>query len=184
MSNRTTTSNKYIPRITLILSAAFGASIAQAAEPDPVLAGWLGMEMTISSTSLNDHIPLGSKLTFVSDSEEGVVRICTRNASTARGLWRSDMAPGCNVALNFTRGTRYCTVDEVKAGNAEVLSSCHRLRSQNVAMHPALQKGGVELHDVIVFLVEGESGRKDISILVDSPSRVIHGGHAVGGGTH
>jgi hypothetical protein len=181
MSSQTTAFRNNLPRITLILSALFCASIAQAAEPDAALAGWLGKEMTISSTSLNDHIPLGSKLTFVSDSEENVVRICTRNASTARGVWRNDMAPGCNVALNFTRGTRYCTGDEAKAGNAEVLSSCHRLRSQNVAMHPAMQKGAVELHDVIVFLVEGATGQKNISILIDSPSRVIHGGAAAGG---
>ena len=182
MSSQTTASSKPVTRIAFLAAAMLGATLAYAAEPDPALTGWLGKEMTISSTSFNDHIPLYSKLTFVSDAEDDVVRICTRNVSSARGNWRMDMAPGCNVALTFTRGTRYCTNEEVKAGNAEVLSSCHRLRSQNVAMHPAMQKGAVELHDVIVFLIEGEGGQKNISILVDSPARVIHNGNAAGGG--
>ncbi|MBC8027330.1 MAG: hypothetical protein H7Y89_15155 [Steroidobacteraceae bacterium] len=180
MPSQTTSFSRSITRL-VAAAAVFGGTVVSAAEPDPALSGWLGKEMTISSTSFNDHVPLGSKLTFVSDAEEDIVRICTRNVSTARGPWRNDMAPGCNVALTFTRGTRYCTNDEVKAGDAEVLSSCHRLRNQNVAMHPAAQKGAVELHDVIVFLVEGEGGKKNISILVDSPARLIHRGAAVGG---
>jgi len=181
MSSQTTAFSRSLARLAFIAAAAFGPTIAAAADPDPALAAWLGKEMTIGSTTLNDHIPLGSKLTFVSDAEDDVVRICTRNVASARGNWRSDLAPGCNVALTFTRGTRYCTLDDVKAGNAEVLSSCHRLRSQNVAMHPAAQKGAVELHDVIVFLVVGEGGRNNISILIDSPARVIHNGGAAGG---
>jgi hypothetical protein len=180
MSSQTTAFSRPVATLALLAAAAFGATIAYAAEPDPVLAGWLGKEMTINGSSFNDHVPLGSKLTFVSDSEDDVVRICTRNVASARGAWRNDMAPGCNVALTFTRGSRYCTNEEVKAGNAEVLSSCHRLRSQNVAMHPATQKGALELHDVIVFLIEGANGKKAISILVDSPSRVIHNGNAAG----
>ena len=94
-----------------------------------------------------------------------------------------DMAPGCNVALTFTRGERYCSIEDVKAGNAEVLSSCHRLRSKDVALRPAKAKGTVELHDVIVFPVTaGATGKQSISILVDSPSRVTEGGVIIGGG--
>ena len=32
-----------------------------------------------------------------------------------------DFATPCGVTMSFTRGTRYCTVDDVKTGNAEVL---------------------------------------------------------------
>jgi len=156
-----------------------GSIIAYAAEPDSTLAGWIGREITITSTTLNDHVPLGAKLTFVLDSEDNTVRICTRNIA-GRSQWRMDMAPGCNVALTFTKGTRYCTEDDVKAGNAEVLSSCHRLRSRDVAMHPAVQKGALELHDVVVFLVQAPDNKHAIQILVDSPSRLTHDGAAGG----
>jgi hypothetical protein len=61
-----------------------------------------------------------------------------------------------------------------------VLSTCHRLRSRDVAMHPAAQKGALELHDVIIFLVEAPNNKHAISILVDSPSRVTNGGNAGG----
>lgn len=179
MQRLTFISNK--PRALGMLGfALLGAMIAYAAEPDAVLAPWLGKEITITSTSFTDHVPGGGKLTFVSDAEDNVVRICTRNVSGQQGSWRSDMAPGCNVALNFTKGTRYCSNEDVLAGNAEVLSSCHRLRSNDVAMHPAAQKGAVELHDVIVFLIQQADGKHGISILVDSPSRVTHGGNAAG----
>ena len=47
-------------------------------------------------------------------------------------------------------------------------------------MHPAAAKGSLELHDVIVFLVQGANGKHQISILVDSPARVTHGGNAGG----
>jgi hypothetical protein len=157
-----------------------GALAAYAADPDPALAGWIGREITITSSSFNDHVPRGGKLTFVLDAEDNVVRICTRNVTGQQGAWRMDLVPGCNVALTFTRGTRYCTVEDVMAGNAEVLSTCHRLRSHDVAMHPAAAKGALELHDVIVFLVEGAGGKHAISILVDSPSRVTAGGFAGG----
>jgi hypothetical protein len=169
------------PTFFAAVSAMFllGGFNAVAAEPDAALAGWLGREITISSSTFNDHIPVGGKLTFVLDNEENIVRICTRNV-TGRSQWRMDMAPGCNVALTFTKGTRYCTAEDVRAGNAEVLSSCHRLRSRDVAMHPAAQKGALELHDVIVFLVEGTGGKHVISILIDSPSRVTTGGAAIG----
>jgi hypothetical protein len=182
MSSRTATFSKPTAVLALLGALLLGATIAYAAEPDAALSDWLGREITIDTTTLNDHIPLGGKLTFVSDAEEGVVRICTRNVLSARASWRMDLAPGCNVALTFTRGTRYCTVEDVRAGNAEVLSSCHRLRSQNVAMHPAAQKGAVELHDVMIFLIEASNGRKAIQILIDSPARVTHGGNAGGHG--
>ena len=62
--------------------------------PDDALAGWLGKEFTVESSTLNDHMPVGGKLTFVFDSEDNVVRICTRNSvttadSVAHGLRQS-----------------------------------------------------------------------------------------------
>lgn len=155
----------------------FGGMLAYAAGPDEALASWLGKEITITQSALGDHIPAGGKLTLVLDADENVVRVCTRSVTAQRGQWRMDMAPGCNVALNFTRGTRYCSAEDVKAGNAEILSTCHRLRSQDVALHPAAAaKGAVELHDVILFLVQEPGGKHGVSILLDSPSRVTHGG--------
>jgi hypothetical protein len=87
-----------------------------------------------------------------------------------------DFAVPCSVTLTFTRGTRFCTVEDVKAGNAEVLSACHRLRTRDVAMRPADAKGAVELNDMIGFLVQGDNGVHAVAILVDSPSRVTGGG--------
>jgi hypothetical protein len=158
-----------------------GASLAAAQEriPDDALSGWLGKEFTVESSTLNDHMPTGGKLTFVFDSEDNVVRICTRNSSRQRNAWSMDFATPCGVTMLFTRGTRYCTLDDVKAGNAEVLSSCHRLRSRDIAMRPAKVKGTVELNDMIAFLVKGESGKPIMSILVDSPARVTESGSIV-----
>jgi hypothetical protein len=144
------------------------------------LAGWLGREITIEKSSAADDIPVGGKLTFVYDSSDDVVRVCTRQVTTQRKPWRSDLAVPCNVTLTFTRGTRYCTVEDVRAGNAEVLSSCHRLRSRDVALKPQSAQDGVELHDLLVFLVQGEGGKHVISILVDTPARVTSGGDIVG----
>ena len=56
------------------------------------------------------------------------------------------------------------------------LSSCHRLRTRDVAMRPAKAKGAVELNDMVVFLVQSENGKPVMAILVDSPSRVTGGG--------
>jgi hypothetical protein len=156
---------------------AFGAALAAAQDrsADDALAGWLGKEFTVTSSSTNEHMPLGGKLTFVFDSEDNVVRVCTRNANSQRSQWRMDFATPCGVAMLFTRGTRYCTLDDVKAGNAEVLSTCHRLRSRDIAMHPSKVKGAVELNDMIAFLVEGDGGKPMMSILVDSPARVTDG---------
>ena len=180
MSSQSTVFTRSRGLAALAAALLLGAVATYAADPDPALAGWLGKEITITNSSFNDHIPTGGKLTIVSDAQDNVVRICTRNTTSQSGVWRMDMAPGCNATLNFTKGTRYCTVEDVQAGNAEVLSSCHRLRSHDVAMHPAAAKGSLELHDVILFLVQGANGKHQISILVDSPSRVTHGGNAGG----
>jgi len=167
-------------RLGICLTAAIlglGASVSMAQEnaPDSTLAAWLGKEFTVASSTLNDHMPTGGKLTFIFDSEDNVVRVCTRNSSKQRGPWKMDFAAPCGVTMLFTRGTRFCTVDDVKAGNAEVLSSCHRLRSRDIAMRPAKVKGTVELNDMIAFLIE-ENGKPVMSILVDSPARVTDNG--------
>jgi hypothetical protein len=180
MSSQSTVFTRSRGLAAVAAALLLGAVATYAADPDPALAAWLGKEITITNSSFSDHIPTGGKLTFVLDAQDNVVRICTRNVLAQSGSWRMDMAPGCGVALQFTRGTRYCTAADVQAGNAEVLSACHRLRSHDVAMHPAQTKGSLELHDVIVFLVEGTGGKHQISILVDSPARVTHGGNAGG----
>jgi hypothetical protein len=162
---------------TLMLGAALVAAQEKAA-PDAALAGWLGKEFTVDTSTLNDHIPKGGKLTFVFDAEANVVRICTRNADKQQTPWHMDFTSPCGVTLVFTRGTRYCTLDDVKTGNAEVLASCHRLRSRDIAMHPAKSKGTVELNDMVAFLVE-ENGKPVMSILVDSPARVTDDGQVV-----
>jgi hypothetical protein len=166
-----------VPALLLMIASM---AFAQSAGPDPALADWLGREITIDSSTLDDHIPVGGKLTFVLDSQDNVVRVCTRNVAGQRNQWKMDFAAPCSVTLNFTRGQRYCTLEDVKAGNAEVLSGCHRLRSRDIAMRPATTKGSVELNDMIVFLVQGENNKHVISILVDSPARVTEGGGATG----
>jgi hypothetical protein len=169
--------------ISLLTAALMlGAASSQAgdATADESLSGWLGREFTIETSTLNDHIPVGGKMTFVFDGDDNVVRVCTRTAAAQKGPWRMDFAVPCSVTLTFTRGSRYCTLEDVKAGNAEVLSACHRLRSRDIAMRPAKTKGAVELNDMIAFLVEGENGKHVISILIDSPSRVTDSGVVVG----
>jgi len=167
--------------VALAIALLLGTAAAGAAEPDASITRWLGKEITIESSSLNDLMPVGGKLSFVFDAEDNAVRVCTRQTTTQRGPWRMDMVPGCNVALVLTRGDRYCTVEDVKAGNAEVLSACHRLRSHDVALRPSRVRGGVELHDVIVFPVDGgQGGKLSIAILIDSPSRVTDGGIIIG----
>ena len=154
-------------------------ALAQEAQSD-VLKDWLGQEFTIQSSTLNDHMPTGGKFTFIFDSDDNVVRVCTRSVSNQRGPWKMDFASPCGVTMTFTKGTRFCTLEDVKTGNAEVLSSCHRLRSRDVAMRPAKVKGTVELNDMIAFLVNGTDGHKYVSILVDSPARVTDEGAVVG----
>ena len=162
----------------------FGATLAAAQEvaADSALTDWLGNEFTVESSTLNDHMPTGGKLTFVFDSEENVVRVCTRNSTKQKTPWRMDFATPCGVTMLFTRGTRYCTLDDIKTGNAEVLSSCHRLRSRDIAMRPSKVKGAVELNDMIAFLVKTEDNRPIMSILVDSPARVTDSGTIILGG--
>jgi len=169
-------------KLGISLMAAFlatGAAIAVAQErvrvADDALASWLGKEFTVTASPLNEHMPMGGKLTFVFDSEDNVVRICTRNSNAQHAPWHMDLATPCGVTMLFTRGTRYCTLDDVKAGNAEVLSSCHRLRSRDIAMRQSKVKGSVELNDMIAFLIKGENGKQIMSILVDSPARVTEG---------
>jgi hypothetical protein len=157
-----------------------GAGIVVAAGGvDDALAGWLGREITIESSSIDDQIPVGGKLTFIYDSSDDVVRVCTRQVTTQRRPWRSDFASPCSVTLVFSRGTRYCTLEDVKAGNGEVLSQCHRMRSREVALTQATSSG-LELHDVIVFLHQAPNNKHVISILVDTPARVTGGGIGVG----
>jgi hypothetical protein len=167
-------------RKTWILALGAGlllaAGYASADGPAKPLEGWLGREFTLDSSTVDDHMPVGGKLTFVFDSSDNVVRVCTRTVATQRGPWRMDFAVPCGVTLTFTAGQRYCTAEDVKAGNAEVLSACHRLRTRDVAMRPSRVRGAVELNDMIVFLVEAPAGKHAIWILVDSPARVTDGG--------
>jgi hypothetical protein len=163
-----------VKRRGLAVSAALllGANLVNAGDGvDPTLAGWLGREITIERSSIDDQIPSGGKLTFIYDSGDDVVRVCTRQSNAQRKPWRSDLAIPCSVTLTFTKGTRYCTLEDVKSGDGEVLSTCHRLRSREVALKPSTARG-VELQDLLVFLVEGENNKHVISILIDTPSRV------------
>ena len=150
--------------------------MAAAGDVNQVYAGWLGREITITNSPVNDQIPVGGKLTFVYDSGDDVVRICTRTAPGQRGPWRMDLAGGCNVALNFTRGTRFCTLEDVKAGDGEVLSQCHRLRTREVALQPSTQQGAIELKDMIVFLLPAsQRGRASIARPTRSTGRSTAG---------
>jgi hypothetical protein len=161
----------------LLLGAALAAG--QEASSDNVLAEWVGKEFTVASTTLNDQVPVGGKLTFVQDADENVVHVCTRNTEKQSEPWRMDFATPCGVTMSFTRGTRYCTLDDVKTGNAEVLASCHRLRTRDVAMRPSKVKGAVELNDLVAFLLRGEDGKQSMTILVDSPARVTEDGNII-----
>lgn len=178
--NESLTSRRTGKKLALAAGMLLSAATVMADGVNPSLAGWLGREITIDTSTFNDHIPVGGKLTFVYDSNDDVVRVCTRSVATQRGPWRMDLAAGCNVTLTFTPGDRYCTIEDVKAGNGEVLSSCHRLRSRDVALKPSTTRGAIELQDMIVFLVQAEKGKHAIAILVDSPSRVTDSGVATG----
>jgi hypothetical protein len=160
-------------RMLLASGALFVAAVVGAGTVDASLAGWIGREITIDTSTVADQFPVGGKLTFIYDPADDVVRVCTRTGPQQRKPWRMDLASGCNTSLTFTRGTRYCTVEDVKAGDGEVLSSCHRMRSRDVALRPSTtNKGAVELQDVIVFLIEAAEGKHGIAILIDTPSRV------------
>ena len=178
---RVLTSGRKGMRIALASGVLLWTALAVAGGIDSSFSAWLGREITISISSANDQIPVGGKLTFIYDADDDVVRVCTRSAPDQRGPWRMDLAGGCNVALRFTRGMRYCTLEDIKAGDGEVLSQCHRLRSREVALNPSTAAaGGVELKDMIVFLLSAERGKNAIAILIDSPSRVTHDGVIVG----
>lgn len=160
-------------QVLLAAGTLFGVAMAGAGTVDASLSGWIGREITIDSSTVADQFPVGGKLTFIYDSSDDVVRVCTRTGPQQRKPWRMDLASGCNTSLTFTRGQRYCTVEDVKAGDGEVLSACHRMRSRDVVLRPSTtNKGAVELQDVIVFLVEAPEGKHGIAILVDTPSRV------------
>jgi hypothetical protein len=161
------------------LAVLLGCTLsAVAAEPDALLAPWLGKEMRVSNTNMGDHLPLNGRMTLIYDAEDDVVRVCTRSVPSQRATWRMDLAVPCNVSLNFVRGSRYCSRQEVNTGDAEILANCHRLRSRDVAMHPAAQKDAVELHDLIVFLIQGAPGvRLSTYLLIDSPAHLTHNGH-------
>jgi len=164
-------------RVLFLAAALLAGSAAGAAAPDSAVTPWLGKEITITVSTLGDHIPLGGKFTLIYDGEDDVVRICARSVPAKRATWRMDLAIPCNVALNFVRGQRYCTDEDVKTGDAEVLAGCHRLRSHDVALHPAAaSRDAVELHDVIVFLLAPKGAQKEVALLLDSPSRVTHNG--------
>jgi hypothetical protein len=181
MYGRKTTGRKKIGFSMMAATLLLGAALvgAQEASQNDVLANWLGVEFTINSSPLNGLVPNGGKLTFAYDTGENKVHVCTRNAADQTAPWRMDFATPCGVTMSFTRGTRYCTVDDVKTGNAEVLASCHRLRSSDVAMRPSKVKGAVERHDLVAFLVQVD-GEPAISILVDSPARVTDDGSIFG----
>jgi hypothetical protein len=178
---------KYARRFTALSALAAvamltGGSDALAADVDPVAAPWLGNEIVIIASEQNDHVPQGGRLTLIYDSTDDVYRLCTRPVATQRAAWRGDWQIPCAVTLTLTKGSRYCTRSEVKAGNADALASCHRLRSREVVMHPSATANGGELHDVIVFLIEPIAPKRKggIAILLDSPARVTHSGHIHG----
>jgi hypothetical protein len=164
------------------VALTIGGSKAYAADADPVAAPWLGNEIVITASEQNDHVPQGGRLTLIYDSTDDVYRLCTRPVANQRAAWRGDWQVPCAVTLTLTKGSRYCTRSDVKAGNADALASCHRLRSREVVMHPSAIANGGELHDMIVFLIEPIAPKRKggISILLDSPARVTHNGHIHG----
>lgn len=137
---------------------------------DPALSAYLDKQITID-TPANARLPQGGKLKLVYDASEQAVRVCTQTAPDQKGAWSEDLAAGCKVTLNFTRGERYCSLADVKAGDGEVLASCHRLRGSDVATRSS-EQGAAELGDLIVFLLAPEGGQSAVAILIDSPSRV------------
>lgn len=153
---------------------ALCAAMAFADDIDSAFSQWLGREITIDTATTSDQMPAGGKMTLVYDGKDDVVRLCTRTAPDQKQPWQLDLAAGCNVALTFTEGQRYCTVEDVKAGDGEVLSSCHRLRSRDVALRSSDAKDGVEHGDVIVFLLSPERGENAVAVLIDSPARVTN----------
>lgn len=175
MSSRVSTS---AVSIAIFVALVFVSAVASAKDADAVTTSWLGNEITIDSSEQEGHVPTGGKLTLIYDSTDDVYRACTRTSSQQKSAWQEDWRVPCGVALNLVKGTRYCSLSDVKTGDAEKLSSCHRLRSRDVAMHAAAVEGGLELHDVIVFLLkpERDGSKGGIAMLLDSPARVTHNG--------
>jgi hypothetical protein len=151
---------------------------AVGAGADPVVTAWIGTEFTITSSALEDHVPPQARITLVFDAREGVYRACTRPGPDQAAGWREDWARPCAVTFQLIKSQRYCTLEEVSAGDGETLSSCHRLRSRDVAMHPGATPGSVELHDTIIFPLQAATGSSSLGIamLIDSPARMTHGG--------
>jgi len=152
-----------------------GASLASAADGvEDAMAKWLGREITVETSSLGEDFPVGGKLTLTYDEDDKVVRVCTRQAEGQEKPWRSELAVPCGVKLTFKQGTHYCSVEDLKTGDAETLASCHRLRSEEIPLKPA-NAPVAEMHDLLVFLVKGNAGKPVVAILIDSPSRVTSG---------
>jgi hypothetical protein len=167
--NLTTTIGKKGKAMALAAGLLASGMLVAGDAVDPTLSSYLDKEVTIDTAGVS--MPQGGKLKLVYDGEKQVVRVCTRTASDQHGAWSQDLAEGCNVTLNFTRGERYCSLEDVKAGDGEALASCHRLRAKDVATKSG-DKGSVELADMIVFLLAPDQGKNAIAILIDSPSRV------------
>lgn len=164
--------------LSIVILGLASALPAAAGEPPKEIAPWLGQENTVVSNGSEDHIPAKGKLTLIYDAKEDVVRVCTRITATQGPGWREEMAQPCEVKLNFMKGERYCKFEEVKAGNAEALVSCHRLRNTSVAMHPSgNEQEAVERHDVTFYLIEAtEKLPRSAAITLDSPSALTHFG--------
>lgn len=177
MDERTVSAGKHL-WLSMLAAASLlagGSAWAQEKEPPESLSGWLGVEYTVDTPSRSEFMPNGGKLTFTYDAKKGAVHLCTRPVAEQEGAWKMDLGKPCGVTMTFTAGTKYCTEEDVKAGNAEVLASCHRLRSRDVSLRPAQAKGAVELNDLVAFLVKNADGKKWMAILVDSPARMTDG---------
>lgn len=135
--------------LLLAPAALFFAGLANAGDATHAYSKWLDREITVGESG---------KLTFARDAGSDTVRACTTSVG--------DLADGCGVTLSYTAGERFCSLEDIKAGDGEVLASCHRLRSAE--------------KDMVVFLLSSEKGKDAVAILVDSPSRVTEGGVLVG----
>jgi hypothetical protein len=178
MDERTVSAGKHLWLSMLAAASMLAGSSAwaQEKEADANLSGWLGEEFTVEAQSRNEYMPNGGKLTFTYDAAKDVVHVCARSVAEQQGTWKMDLGKPCGVTMTFTAGTKYCTEEDVKAGNAEVLASCHRLRARDVSLRPAQTKGAVELNDMVAFLLKDADGGKSMAILVDSPARMTDGG--------
>jgi hypothetical protein len=177
MDERTISASKQLWGSMLVAVSLLAATSASAEEkePDKNLSAWLGEEFTVEAQSRNEFMPNGGKLTFTYDAAKDAVHVCTRPVAEQEGTWKMDLSKPCGVTMTFSAGAKYCTEADVKAGNAEVLASCHRLRARDVSLRPAQAKGAVELNDMVAFLLKDADGQKSMAILVDSPARMTDG---------